>query len=107
VQFNQFIQDKMQVELSEWKAYKVIQKKMYTFWQKLRAGDKPLKQWLVELFERLVKVAQKERKKLKKHSYRPSPKTILPLSLTAMVITPTTPQPYLPSFTTLPPLPAR
>lgn len=77
VQFNQFIHQKMQVELSEWKAYKVIQKRMQVFWNKLRTGGKPLKKWLVELFERLVKVARKERKKLEDHSYRPSPKTIL------------------------------
>ena len=76
-QLRQFIGDKMQVELSEWKAYKVIKKRLCVFWQKLRTGGEPLKQWLAKLFKRLVKVAQKERKKLAENSYRPSPKAIL------------------------------
>ncbi|MDJ1495231.1 IS4 family transposase [Cytophagaceae bacterium DM2B3-1] len=64
-------------ELSEWKAYQVLNKKLKGLWICLRNDLKGLKDWFTHVFEQLFHLAKKERRRVDCNGFRLSPKQIL------------------------------
>ncbi|MDJ1497934.1 hypothetical protein QNI19_33645, partial [Cytophagaceae bacterium DM2B3-1] len=64
-------------ELSEWKAYHLLNKKLKGLWICLRNNLKGLKDWFTHVFEQLFHLAKKERRRVDCNGFRLSPKQIL------------------------------
>lgn len=76
--FKAYLYEKAGVQLSEWKSFRLLKRKLQSWQQAISKGSKGIKRFLYELFQSLVLYAQKEQKKVK-NGYKPTPFDLISL----------------------------